>query len=132
MSRQIEAAIIYLFCYHWIEEIEHKSLLYDIYTTLYDEKPQANPAHIAMWQGIQSDLIKEMCQYTAYLSALDYALYKIPYIKLDEVRSKLCARQVAYLLTTISAKPLQTLIFTPGTMIIIVLSDNGMSNGSLC
>ena len=88
---RIDPAIAYLFGYHWAEEIEHKSLMFDIYHYLYQEFPQQYRLHNKLWPEFQSITIERFSAGTAYVSALDRLIYKTPLVSQPEIEKILCA-----------------------------------------
>ena len=87
----LDPGVGYLFGYHWAEEIEHKSLMFDIYKHLYNEVPQAYYLHKKLWPEFQALSIERISLGTSYMSALDRLLYKTPFVSQAEVESVLCA-----------------------------------------
>ena len=87
----LDPGIAFLFGQHWAEEIEHKSLMFDIYKYLYGEVPQAYHLHSKLWPEFQALSIERLALGTSYMSALDRLLYKTPFVSQAEAESVLCA-----------------------------------------
>lgn len=88
---RINPSIAYLFGYHWAEEIEHKSLMFDIYHYLYGHFPQQYKLHHTLWPELQSVTIERCCVGVSYLSTLDRLIYKTPFVSQQAAENILCS-----------------------------------------
>jgi predicted metal-dependent hydrolase len=84
----------YLFGFHFVEECEHRSVLFDAYQDVYQQAPNHSLENIATWHKLEKILIDRLIVVMAYVMSAD-ALYngeKVSGRKLQrEIRDFLCA-----------------------------------------
>lgn len=91
---KMDSVTTYVFGFHFVEECEHRSVLFDAYQDIYKEAPNNSPENIAMWHKLEKILVDRLIVVMAYVISAD-ALYKREKVsgrKLQrEIRDFLCA-----------------------------------------
>lgn len=64
---EFNPAIAYLFGYHFVEECEHRCVLFDAYKDIYGEAPNLNSDNIAAWHKLEKVLVDKMIFMMAYV-----------------------------------------------------------------
>ncbi len=87
---QLNGNIALLFSFHNVEEIEHKSLCFDVFQHIYQEPPNAECYH-SEWQDFKQMMITQSIKATTYFCACDSLLHQQPIRTYQEIHQQLTA-----------------------------------------
>jgi uncharacterized protein len=86
--QRLDNNIALLFSFHNAEEIEHKSLCFDVYQSIYGH-PANDPSNLPAWHQFKEKMIQNIIHATTYFTACDALLNKQPIPRRQQIQDYL-------------------------------------------